>query len=76
MPYSLIQSVLGLSFVLIWVFIASMIFRDRQIAIRGEQNGTADEKPVPQRTAAPSPARERDVPPSKRNGRRRNATAA
>ncbi len=36
MPVSLIQIVLGACFVLIWVFIAAMIFRDGRFAIRDE----------------------------------------
>lgn len=36
MPVSLIQIVLGACFVLIWVFIAVMIFRDGRFAIRDE----------------------------------------
>jgi hypothetical protein len=36
MPVSLIQVVLGASFVLIWMFIAAMIFRDGRFAIRDE----------------------------------------
>ena len=36
MPLSLIQIVLGGCFVLIWVFIATMIFRDGRFAIRDE----------------------------------------
>ncbi len=76
MPLSLIQSVLGLSFALIWVFIGSMIFRDRQLAIRGEQNSDDDAKPAARRAAAPPSARERVMRPGKRTRRRRDATAA
>lgn len=36
MPLSFIQIVLGACFVLIWVFIAAMIFRDGRFAIRDE----------------------------------------
>lgn len=36
MSLSLIQTVLGGSFVLIWLFIAAMIFRDGRFAIRDE----------------------------------------
>jgi len=38
MPLSLIQIVLGASFVLIWVFIAVMILRDGRFAIRDERD--------------------------------------
>lgn len=37
MSLSLIQLVLGASFVLIWVFIGAMIFRDGRFALRDEQ---------------------------------------
>lgn len=37
MPLSLIQLVLGASFVLIWIFIGAMIFRDGRFAIRDER---------------------------------------
>ena len=37
MPLSLIQIVLGACFVLIWVFIGAMIFRDGRFAIRDER---------------------------------------
>ncbi len=37
MSLSLIQIVLGACFVLIWVFIAVMIFRDGRFAIRDER---------------------------------------
>ncbi len=37
MPLSFIQLVLGASFVLIWVFIGAMIFRDGRFAIRDER---------------------------------------
>lgn len=37
MPLTLIQIILGCSFVLIWLFIASMIFRDGRYAIRDEE---------------------------------------
>jgi uncharacterized membrane protein YciS (DUF1049 family) len=37
MPLTLIQTVLGLGFTLIWVFIGAMILRDGQFAIRNER---------------------------------------
>jgi hypothetical protein len=37
MSLSLIQIILGSSFVLIWLFIAAMIFRDGRFAIRDEE---------------------------------------
>jgi hypothetical protein len=37
MSLSLIQIVLGASFVLIWIFIGAMIFRDGRFAIRDER---------------------------------------
>lgn len=37
MPLSLIQIVLGACFVLIWLFIATMILRDGRFAIRDER---------------------------------------
>jgi uncharacterized membrane protein YciS (DUF1049 family) len=37
MPLTLIQTVLGLGFALIWVFIGAMILRDGQFAIRNER---------------------------------------
>jgi hypothetical protein len=40
MPLTLIQIILGCSFVLIWLFIASMIFRDGRFAIRDEEEST------------------------------------
>lgn len=76
MPLSLIQSVLGLSFVLIWVFIGTMILRDRQLAIRGEQPSDGDRKPAARRQPAPPHAGERLVLPGKRSHRRHDATAA
>jgi hypothetical protein len=41
MPLTIVQIVLGASFVLIWVFIGAMIFRDRKFAIRDEQETAA-----------------------------------
>lgn len=41
MPLTVVQIVLGASFVLIWVFIGAMIFRDRKFAIRDEQESAA-----------------------------------
>ena len=38
MPLTLIQTVLGLSFVFIWVFIATMIVRDGQSAVRRDRD--------------------------------------
>jgi len=72
----MIQSVLGLSFVLIWVFIGTLILRDRQLALRSERNRDNDRKPVARSTLSPPHARERVVQPGKRAGRRRDATAA
>jgi hypothetical protein len=37
MPISLFQIVLGACFVLIWVFIGAMVFRDGRFAIRDER---------------------------------------
>jgi hypothetical protein len=76
MPLSLIQSVLGLSFVLIWAFIAAMILRDRQLAIRSEQKSDDEREASLRRTAAVPSARERVAPPGQRTRRRRRATAA
>jgi hypothetical protein len=38
MPLALIQTVLGISFALVWVFIGTMILRDGQFAIRRERD--------------------------------------
>jgi hypothetical protein len=40
MPLTLIQLILGSSFVLIWLFIASMVFRDGRFAVRDEEEST------------------------------------
>ena len=37
MPFALIPSALGVCFVLVWAFIAVMIFRDGQLAARLER---------------------------------------
>jgi hypothetical protein len=37
MPLTVVQMVLGASFALIWVFIGVMIFRDRKLALRDEE---------------------------------------
>ena len=76
MPLSLIQTVLGLSFVLIWVFIGTMIVRDGQLAIRGEQELDAVRKPAVRRALAPPHAREKVALPGQHARRRRDASAA
>jgi hypothetical protein len=76
MPLSLIQSVLGLSFMLIWVFIGTMILRDRLHAIRGEQTLKDERTPAPRRARAPRNLREKVVQPGNSSRRRRDATAA
>jgi uncharacterized membrane protein YciS (DUF1049 family) len=37
MPLTLIQTVLGLGFALIWIFIGAMILRDSQFAVRDDR---------------------------------------
>jgi hypothetical protein len=37
MPFSLIPAVLGVCFVLVWLFIGGMILRDGQFAVRRER---------------------------------------
>jgi len=37
MPFSLIPTVLGVSFALVWLFIGAMILRDGQFAVRRER---------------------------------------
>jgi hypothetical protein len=37
MPFSLIPTVLGVSFALVWLFIGGMILRDGQFAVRRER---------------------------------------
>lgn len=54
MPLTLIQLILGCSFVLIWLFIGSMIFRDGRFAIRDEEESAlVRSDPGHQTTAAP-----------------------
>jgi hypothetical protein len=36
MPFPLIPAALGVCFLLVWAFIGGMIFRDGQLAVRGE----------------------------------------
>lgn len=75
MPLSLIQTILGLSFVMIWVFIGTMILRDRQLAIRGEQDSQEIKKPAARRAPAPHPGKKAAMP-GERTHRRRGASAA
>ena len=37
MPFSLIPTVLGVSFALVWLFIGGMILRDGQFAVRRDR---------------------------------------
>ena len=75
MSLSLIQTVLGASFVLIWIFIGTMILRDRQLAIRGEQEAGAVKRLSARRTQKP-PSHAKAVGPKQNAGQRRGASAA
>jgi hypothetical protein len=48
MPFSFIPTVLGVGFVLIWIFIGGMILRDGQFAVRRDQE-TDDSGSLPAR---------------------------
>jgi hypothetical protein len=62
MPFPLIPSALGLCFLLVWAFIAGMIFRDEQIAARRDRELDAAILPrVPTRL---SPSATRSLPVS------------
>ena len=74
MPLSLIQIVLGACFVLIWVFIAAMIFRDGRFAIRDERDSEVF-RAHPGHTTAARPHAEFDGQKSRGRGRRRTSAA-
>jgi hypothetical protein len=56
MPFSFIPTVLGVGFVLIWIFIGGMIVRDGQFAVRRDRetddSGTA---PAHRKNSLPGP---------------------
>lgn len=73
MSLSLIQTVLGGSFVLIWLFIAAMIFRDGRFAIRDE----AESEVFRAHSGHASPSRPHaDFTAGKRGPRRERTSAA
>jgi hypothetical protein len=47
MPFPLIPTALGLCFLLVWAFIAGMIFRDGQIAARDDREQDMSILPLP-----------------------------
>lgn len=56
MPFSLISTALGLCFVLMWLLIAVMIFRDGQSAVRSERELQNPGSPTsPRHVALPHP---------------------
>ena len=71
MPFPLIPTALGLCFLLVWAFIAGMIFRDGQLAARRDREMDANILPLPPRrlpTSAATAARRSKI-------MRRNAAA-
>jgi len=74
MSLSLIQVILGASFVTIWLFIAAMIFRDGRFAIRDEEESALyrahPEHPAPRRPHADFAGQK-----SSRRNRRRTSAA-
>jgi hypothetical protein len=68
MPFPFISTALGICFLLVWIFIGGMIFRDGRLAARGELDADAGSRPLtpppaawPQRPQRPrrSPRRQR-----------------
>lgn len=74
MPLSLIQIVLGACFVLIWVFIAAMIFRDGRFAIRDERESEVF-RAHPGHTTPSRPHGKFDGQESRGRSRRRTSAA-
>jgi hypothetical protein len=70
MPFPMIPSALGLCFLLMWVFIGGMIFRDSQIAARRDRECDGNILPL----AAPRLSTHRVVA-SKRTTIKRRASA-
>ena len=56
MPFPLIPTALGLCFLLMWVFIGGMIFRDSQIAARHDREIDGNILPLPTSRLATSGA--------------------
>lgn len=55
MPYSLIPSALGISFTFVWAFIAGMIVREGQLAVRREREEVAPDWVLRRPRASPPP---------------------
>ena len=76
MPLSLIQTVLGICFALVWVFIVTMILRDGQFAVRREREEDFASKPAARRPLSPPRPHGHFGRSRGRAGRRRGTTAA
>ncbi len=74
MPLSIVQIVLGISFVLIWVFIGTMVLRDGTFAIRDEGE-SRDLNSGGQRTSPPRPHANFSGPDRRTPNRRRTSAA-
>jgi hypothetical protein len=76
MPLTLIQTVLGVAFALIWIFIGAMILRDGQFAVRRErEESSANMAAMPRRLSPPRPHGQFGSLRSRTN-RRRGTSAA
>jgi hypothetical protein len=73
MPFPLIPTALGLCFLLVWAFIAGMILRDGQIAVRRERE---QDVTVLHRVPMPLPASAAASRPLRMNRRNRSIRAA
>jgi hypothetical protein len=73
MPFPFISTALGICFLLVWVFIAGMIFRDGRLAARGEHDADAVVRPL---SLPPAVWPQRPERPRRSLRRRRMARAA
>jgi hypothetical protein len=72
MPFSLISSVLGICFALVWIFIGAMVVQDSQFALRRDRESDTSSDfrlPITRESSRPGPHMRLDK-------RRRRASAA